>query len=198
MSSLPQEVLSKLDSEEDLLAVIMDQVSTSTNISSSVPAPSISSVPTSSISSVPVPSVSSVPASSISSIPAPFISSVMAPSVSSVPTPSVSSVPAHFQCPSALCFQCEQVLFVYVFTIIPPRLTDPRNFITILLVTQEPEQMTLLFWSAACGVSWPSHSRPAIAASARHFQICSPLIFWLLVSLLTLCSPSPFYALSHV
>ena len=40
---------------------------------------------------------------------------------------------------------CEQVLFVYVFTIIPPRLTDPCNFITVLLVTREPEQTTLLF-----------------------------------------------------
>ena len=26
-------------------------------------------------------------------------------------------------------YMCEQVLFVYVSTIIPPRLTDPRNFI---------------------------------------------------------------------
>ena len=40
---------------------------------------------------------------------------------------------------------CEQMLFVYVFTIIPPRLTDPCNFITVLLVTREPEQTTLLF-----------------------------------------------------
>ena len=47
--------------------------------------------------------------------------------------------------------------------------------------------------------TWPSHSRPAIAASARHFQICfSPLIFWLLVCLPTLCSRSPFYVPSHV
>ena len=54
-----------------------------------------------------------------------------------------------------------------------------------------------------CGVwrnaTWPSHSRLAIAASARHFQICfSPLTFWLLVCSLTLCLPSPFYALSYV
>ena len=40
---------------------------------------------------------------------------------------------------------CEQVLFVYVYTIIPPRLSDPCNFITVLLVTREPEQTTLLF-----------------------------------------------------
>ena len=46
--------------------------------------------------------------------------------------------------------------------------------------------------------TWPSHSRPAIAAGARHFQICSvsPLIFWQLVC--SLCLPSPFYASSHV
>ena len=39
------------------------------------------------------------------------------------------------------------------FTIIPPRLTDQCNFITVLIVTREPEQTTLLFWSAACGVT---------------------------------------------
>ena len=71
---------------------------------------------------------------------------------------------------------CEQVLFVYVFTIIPPRLTDHSNFITVLIVTREPEQTTLFVlkrgvWRYA---TWPSHSRPAIAASTRHFhfQIC--------------------------
>ena len=48
---------------------------------------------------------------------------------------------------------CEQVLFVYVYTLIPPCLTDQRNFITVLIVTREPEQTTLLFWSAACGVT---------------------------------------------
>ena len=40
---------------------------------------------------------------------------------------------------------CEQVLFVYVSTSIPPCLTDQRNFITVLIVTREPEQTTLLF-----------------------------------------------------
>ena len=39
----------------------------------------------------------------------------------------------------------EQLLFVDVFTIIPPRLTDPRNFITVLLVTREPEQTRFCF-----------------------------------------------------
>ena len=45
---------------------------------------------------------------------------------------------------SALCIS---------FTTIPPRLSDPCNFITVLLVTREPEQTTLLFWSAACCVT---------------------------------------------
>ena len=40
---------------------------------------------------------------------------------------------------------CEQVLFVYVSTLIPPRLMDQRNFITVLIVTQELEQTTFLF-----------------------------------------------------
>ena len=40
---------------------------------------------------------------------------------------------------------CEQVLFVYVSTLIPPCLTDQRNFITVLIVTREPEQTTFLF-----------------------------------------------------
>ena len=51
------------------------------------------------------------------------------------------------------CHNCEQVLFVYVSTLIPPCLTDQCNFITVLIVTREPEQMTLLFWSAACGIT---------------------------------------------
>ena len=45
---------------------------------------------------------------------------------------------------SALCIR---------FTIIPPRLTDQCNFITVLIVTREPEQTMLLFWSAACGIT---------------------------------------------
>ena len=42
-------------------------------------------------------------------------------------------------------YLCEQVLFVHVFTAIPPRLSDPRKFITVLLVAWEPEQTALLF-----------------------------------------------------
>ena len=41
----------------------------------------------------------------------------------------------------------EQALFVHVFTVIPPQLSDPCNFITVPLVTREAEQTTLLFWS---------------------------------------------------
>ena len=53
-------MLSKLDNEEDLLAVIMDQLSTSVNISSSAlfPAPSFPVYQPSSVSSVPPPSIS--------------------------------------------------------------------------------------------------------------------------------------------
>ena len=42
----------------------------------------------------------------------------------------------------------QQVLFAHVFTVILPRLSDPRNFITVplvLVVTWEPEQTMLLF-----------------------------------------------------
>ena len=39
----------------------------------------------------------------------------------------------------------EQMLFAYVSTLIPPRLSDPCSFITVPLVTREPEQTTLLF-----------------------------------------------------
>ena len=42
---------------------------------------------------------------------------------------------------------------IYVLTAVPPRLSDSCNFITVLLVTREPEQTTLLFWSAACCVT---------------------------------------------
>ena len=35
-------------------------------------------------------------------------------------------------CTYIIIYICEQVLFVYVYTIIPPRLSDPCNFITVL------------------------------------------------------------------
>ena len=92
--SLPQEVLSKPDSEEDLLAVIMDQPAILVYISSSDPAASVSSVPAHSVSRVPAHSVSSIPAHSVSSVPAHSVSRVPAHSVSSVPAHSVSSGPA--------------------------------------------------------------------------------------------------------
>ena len=87
------------------------------------------------------------------------------------------------------------------FTIIPPRLTDPCNF--IYCTDSNPgtgaDDAFVLKRGMWHNATWPSHSRPAIAASARHFQIClSPLTFWPLVCLPTLYLPSPFYALSHV
>ena len=88
---------------------------------------------------------------------------------------------------SALCIR---------FTIIPPRLTDPHSFITVLIVTRDAFVLKRGVWR---NTTWPSHSRPAIAASTCHFQICfSPLTFWPLVCSPTLSLPSPFYALSYV
>ena len=43
---------------------------------------------------------------------------------------------------------CEQVLFVYVLTAVPPQLSDSCNFTTVLLVTREPEQTTLFSFEA--------------------------------------------------
>ena len=97
---------------------------------------------------------------------------------------------------------CEQVLFVYVSTLIPPCLTDQRNF-TVYCTISNPgtgaaDDAFVLKRGVWRNATWPSHSRPAIAASARLFQICfSPLTFWPLVCLSTLCLPSPFYAPSH-
>ena len=92
---------------------------------------------------------------------------------------------------SALCIR---------FTIIPPRLTDQRNFITVLMSNTgtRADNAFVLKRGVWRYTTWPSHSRPAIATSVRHFQICfSPLTIWPLVYLPTLCLPSPFYATSH-
>ena len=49
---------------------------------------------------------------------------------------------------------------LYVFNVIPTRLPYPCNFITVLIVNQEQEQTTLLFWSNVCRESvfslWPT------------------------------------------
>ena len=96
-SSLPQEVLSKLDNEEDLRAVIMDQPSTSTNISSNVLRVQCSGAIGFQFTSHP---------------PCPVFRCHRFPvyqpsSVSSVPVPSVSSLPAtlRVQCSGAIGFQ---------------------------------------------------------------------------------------------
>ena len=66
---------------------------------------------------------------------------------------------------------CEQVLFVYNN---PAPLNGSVQFHYCTdsnLGTRADDAFVL-----KCGVwrnaTWPSHSRPAIAASARHFQIC--------------------------
>ena len=72
----------------------------------------------------------------------------------------------------------------------PAPLNGSMQFHYCTLVTREPEQTTLLFWSAACGVT-PHGLHTAdrrYSASAGLFQICfSPLTFWPLVCLPTLC-----------
>ena len=49
-------------------------------------------------------------------------------------------------------FICEQVLFVRFYNN-PAPLNGSMQFHYCTLVTREPEQTTLLFWSAACGVT---------------------------------------------
>ena len=102
-------------------------------------------------------------------------------------------------------FHATQVLFVYVSTLIPSRLSDSCNFLTVLIVTRQPEQTTLLFWSAACGVTRYALRHMAFTQPTGDSRQCapfsnlfSPLTFWPLVCLLTLCLPSPFYAPSQV
>ena len=51
-----------------------------------------------------------------------------------------------------ICFLCEQVLFVRFYNN-PAPLNGSMQFHYCTLVTREPEQTTLLFWSAACGVT---------------------------------------------
>ena len=73
-------------------------------------------------------------------------------------------------------YKCEQVLFVYVSTLIPPCLTDQRNFFTVLLlVTREPEQTNV----------FSDYFTEKIRTIRNNF----PPILYL---------PSPFYAISHV
>ena len=74
---------------------------------------------------------------------------------------------------SQLFSRCEQVLFVRFYNN-PAPLNGSMQFHYCTLVTREPEQTTLFVLKRGVwrNVTWPLHSRPAIAASARHFQIC--------------------------
>ena len=59
-------------------------------------------------------------------------------------------------------------------TIIPSQLTDPQQFHYCTdsnpgIGADDAFVLKLGVWRNA---TWPSHSRPAIAASPRHFQIC--------------------------
>ena len=107
---------------------------------------------------------------------------------------------------------CSQCCWVYLWasalcicsTIIPPCLTDQCNFITVLIVTREPEQTTLLFWSAASGVT--PHGFTQLTGDSRQCAPFSNLFFSLNIltaclftySLFTYYCTSPFYALSYV
>jgi len=76
---------------------------------------------------------------------------------------------------SALCIR---------FAIIRPLLTDPQQFhyCTDSNPGTGADDAFVLKHGVWRNATWPSHSRPAIAASARLFQICfSPLTFWPLV-----------------
>ena len=66
------------------------------------------------------------------------------------------------------------MLFVYVFTLIPPCLTDQRNFIYCTLSNPGTgaDDTFVLKRGVWRNAAWPSHSRPAIAAGARQFEIC--------------------------
>ena len=85
------------------------------------------------------------------------------------------------------CFQrcqpfqnmCEQVLFVRFYNN-PAPLNGSMQFHYCTLVTRETgaDDAFVLKRGVWRNATWPSHSRPAIAASARLFQICfSPLTF---------------------
>ena len=69
---------------------------------------------------------------------------------------------------------CEQVIFVYVSTLIPPCLTDQCNFIycTISNLGTGADDTFVLKRGMWRNATWPLHSWLAIAASVRHFQIC--------------------------
>ena len=74
-------------------------------------------------------------------------------------------------------YKCEQVLFVYISTIIPPHLTDQCGPMQFHYCTDSnpgtgADNAFVLKRGVWRNATWPSHSWPAIAASARHFHIC--------------------------
>ena len=75
---------------------------------------------------------------------------------------------------NTLGYMCEQVLFVYVFTLIPPLFSDPSNFITVSNPGTGADDAFVLKRGVWRNATWPSHSRLAIAARVRAIfsQIC--------------------------
>ena len=66
------------------------------------------------------------------------------------------------------------VFVTCVSKIIPPLFTDPQQFhyCTDSNLGTGADDAFVLKRSVWRNATWPSHSRPAIAASAHHFQIC--------------------------
>ena len=71
------------------------------------------------------------------------------------------------------------MLFIHVFTAIPPRLSDPRNFITVPGTGADDA-----FVLKHCV---PFTSRPAIAVGARQFQVSVFSLNILTACLFTYC-----------
>ena len=63
--------------------------------------------------------------------------------------------------------------FLYIFTVIPPLLTDPQQFhyCTDSNPGTGADDAFVLKRGVWRNATWPSHSRPAIAAGGRHFPI---------------------------
>ena len=73
-----------------------------------------------------------------------------------------------------LLLLCEQVLFVYVFNGNPAPVIRFMQFhyCTVSNPGTGADDTFVLKHSMQCNTTRPSHSRPVIAASAHHFQIC--------------------------
>ena len=70
-------------------------------------------------------------------------------------------------------FKCEQMLFVYVYGNPAPVIRSMQfHYCTVSNPGTGADDAFVLKRCVLRNATWPSHSRPAIAAGARHFQIC--------------------------